>query len=73
METQRTAKKCVLSAYIACLVSLLWLFTLNFYILIHLCELFEVPEAGQAHDPAIDAINLANLYGVSNFLAKKLR
>ena len=30
--------------------------------LIHLCELFHVPEAGTAHDPEIDAINLANLY-----------
>ena len=37
--------------------------------LIHLCELFEVPEAGQAHDPEIDAINLANLYDA--FLEKK--
>lgn len=37
--------------------------------LIHLCELFGVPEAGQAHDPAIDAINLANLYDM--FLEKK--
>lgn len=37
--------------------------------LIHLCELFSVPEAGTAHDPAIDAINLANLYDA--FLEKK--
>ena len=37
--------------------------------LIHLCELFSVPEAGTAHDPAIDAINLANLYDA--FLDKK--
>ena len=37
--------------------------------LVHLCELFSVPEAGTAHDPAIDAINLANLYDA--FLDKK--
>ena len=37
--------------------------------LIHLCELFQVPEAGTAHDPEIDAINLANLYDA--FLDKK--
>ena len=37
--------------------------------LIHLCQLFEVPEAGTAHDPEIDAINLANLYDA--FLDKK--
>ena len=37
--------------------------------LIHLCELFGVPEAGTAHDPEIDAINLANLYDA--FLDKK--
>lgn len=30
--------------------------------LVHFCELFGVPEAGQAHDPEIDAVNLANLY-----------
>ena len=30
--------------------------------LVHFCELFEVPEAGAAHDPEVDAINLANLY-----------
>lgn len=30
--------------------------------LVHFCELFGVKEAGPAHDPAIDAINLANLY-----------
>ena len=30
--------------------------------LVHLCELFGVPMAGEAHDPAVDAINLANLY-----------
>ena len=30
--------------------------------LVHFCELFNVPEAGKAHDPEIDAINLANLY-----------
>ena len=30
--------------------------------LVHYCELFNVPEAGAAHDPEVDAINLANLY-----------
>ena len=30
--------------------------------LVHYCELFNVPEAGDAHDPEVDAINLANLY-----------
>lgn len=30
--------------------------------LVHYCELFGVPEAGEAHDPEVDAINLANLY-----------
>ena len=30
--------------------------------LIHYCEYFGVKEAGVAHDPSIDAINLANLY-----------
>ena len=30
--------------------------------LVHFCELFGVPEAGKAHDPEIDAVNLANLY-----------
>jgi len=30
--------------------------------LVHYCEHFNVPEAGTAHDPEIDAINLANLY-----------
>ena len=30
--------------------------------LVHFCELFGVPEAGTAHDPEVDAINLANLY-----------
>lgn len=37
--------------------------------LVHYCEYFGVPEAGTAHDPAIDAINLANLYDA--FLEKK--
>lgn len=37
--------------------------------LLHLCELFQVPEAGTAHDPEIDAINLANLYDA--FIVKK--
>ncbi len=30
--------------------------------LVHFCELFGVPEAGVAHDPEVDAVNLANLY-----------
>lgn len=30
--------------------------------LIHNCELFNVVLVGEAHDPAVDAINLANLY-----------
>ena len=30
--------------------------------LVRYCELFGVPEAGTAHDPEVDAINLANLY-----------
>ena len=30
--------------------------------LVHYCELFKVPEAGKAHDPEVDAVNLANLY-----------
>ena len=30
--------------------------------LVHYCNLFNVPEAGDAHDPEVDAINLANLY-----------
>ena len=30
--------------------------------LVHFCELFSVEEAGKAHDPEVDAINLANLY-----------
>lgn len=30
--------------------------------LIHNCELFNVEQAGTAHDPSVDAINLANLY-----------
>lgn len=37
--------------------------------LVHYCEYFGVPEAGIAHDPSIDAINLANLYNA--FLEKK--
>ena len=37
--------------------------------LIHYCELFNVPEAGTAHDPTIDSINLMNLYDA--FLANK--
>ena len=30
--------------------------------LVHYCELFGLEEAGKAHDPEVDAINLANLY-----------
>ena len=30
--------------------------------LVHFCELFDIKEAGPAHDPEVDAINLANLY-----------
>ena len=30
--------------------------------LVHFCELFGIQEAGVAHDPQVDAINLANLY-----------
>ena len=30
--------------------------------LVHYCALFNVAEAGTAHDPEVDAINLANLY-----------
>jgi len=30
--------------------------------LVHLCELFGLKMEGEAHDPAVDAINLANLY-----------
>lgn len=37
--------------------------------LVHYCEYFGVPEAGTAHDPEIDAINLANLYNA--FLENK--
>lgn len=37
--------------------------------LIHYCEMFGVPEAGTAHDPAIDSLNLMNLYDA--FLEKK--
>ncbi len=36
--------------------------------LVHYCELFDIKEAGPAHDPTIDAINLMNLY--DGFLAK---
>ena len=34
----------------------------NPFSLVHCCELFNLQLAGDAHDPAIDAINLANLY-----------
>ena len=37
--------------------------------LVHLCELFKVELAGQAHDPSVDAVNLANLYNA--FLINK--
>ena len=37
--------------------------------LIHYCELFGVEEAGPAHDPSIDSVNLMNLYDA--FLVKK--
>ena len=37
--------------------------------LIHYCELFDVKEAGPAHDPAIDSVNLMNLYDA--FLDRK--
>ena len=30
--------------------------------LVHFCELFGLKEAGEAHDPEVDAINLANLF-----------
>lgn len=30
--------------------------------LVHFCDLFSIKEAGEAHDPEVDAINLANLY-----------
>ena len=36
--------------------------------LVHYCELFGLEQAGKAHDPEVDAINLANLY--DEFLAK---
>lgn len=37
--------------------------------LVHYCEYFGVKEAGTAHDPAVDALNLANLYNA--FLENK--
>ena len=37
--------------------------------LVHLCELYEIELATPYHDPAVDAINLANLYNA--FLTKK--
>ena len=30
--------------------------------LVHFCQMFGVKEAGPAHDPSVDAVNLANLY-----------
>lgn len=32
------------------------------YSLVRYCELFGIKEAGDAHDPRVDAINLANIY-----------
>lgn len=37
--------------------------------LVHYCEMFDVKEAGVAHDPRVDAINLMNLYDA--FLERK--
>lgn len=37
--------------------------------LVHYCQLFGLQEAGTAHDPEVDAINLANLYDA--FIEKK--
>ena len=37
--------------------------------LVHYCQLFNVPEAGTAHDPEVDAVNLMHLYDA--FLANK--
>lgn len=34
----------------------------NPYSLINYCKLFNVPEAGDAHQPEIDAVNLAHIY-----------
>lgn len=33
---------------------------------IHLCELFNIKQAGEAHDPSVDAINLAHIYNEFN-------
>ena len=30
--------------------------------LVHYCDMFSLKEAGAAHDPEVDAVNLANLY-----------
>lgn len=30
--------------------------------LVHYCELFNIKEAGAAHDPSVDAVNLAHIY-----------
>lgn len=30
--------------------------------LVHYCELFGIKEAGNAHDPSVDAVNLAHIY-----------
>ena len=37
--------------------------------LVHYCGIFDVKEAGVAHDPAVDSVNLMNLYDA--FLAHK--
>lgn len=38
--------------------------------LVHACELFNVPLAGENHDPSVDALNLAHLYDA--FLKNKM-
>lgn len=38
----------------------------NPYSLVNYCKLFNVPEAGTAHEPDVDAINLAHLYQAVN-------
>lgn len=34
----------------------------NPFSLVHCCETFNIELAGESHDPAVDAVNLANLY-----------
>ena len=34
--------------------------------LVNYCKLFNVPEVGNAHDPEVDALNLAHLYEAFN-------